>query len=154
MRPVVAGKVPSAKPDRTRRGAARPLPATTVAALRPSETQQLVPGQQPQQARASQHVNGSRLAGPSLPAHSTHLLAHTWLADAAPVAAVAMLLLAGGGLVPWMPLALASEGVQYNPMAGSEALKTAAGVVYIAVVAIFFLRLFRRRAQQATSEVG
>jgi hypothetical protein len=42
----------------------------------------------------------------------------------------------------------------YNPSDGSQVLKTVAGIAYIGVVIAFFVRLFRRRAQQATTEVG
>ncbi|EFN54291.1 expressed protein [Chlorella variabilis] len=42
--------------------------------------------------------------------------------------------------------------VAYNPTGGSDTLKTVAGVAYIGVVIFFFLRLFQRRAQKATSE--
>ena len=49
------------------------------------------------------------------------------------------------------PAALAAEGVTYNPEAGSETLKTVAGVGYIILVLIYFVRLFKKRADRATS---
>lgn len=48
--------------------------------------------------------------------------------------------------------AAAAEAVAYNNGAGSEALKAAAGVGYIAAVAVYFAFLFKRRAAKFTSE--
>jgi len=50
------------------------------------------------------------------------------------------------------PPALADTGVTYNPQDGSETLKTVAGVGYIILVIIYFFRLFKKRADKATSE--
>jgi hypothetical protein len=47
--------------------------------------------------------------------------------------------------------AAAAEAVAYNNGAGSEALKTAAGVGYIAAVAVYFAFLFKRRVAKFTS---
>ncbi|KAK9811259.1 hypothetical protein WJX72_000726 [[Myrmecia] bisecta] len=40
----------------------------------------------------------------------------------------------------------------YNPAGGSELVKNVFGFLYVVVVAVFVVRLFRRRAQRATSE--
>jgi hypothetical protein len=40
----------------------------------------------------------------------------------------------------------------YNPEGGAELFKNAAGVAYIALVIFYFVRLFKRRADTATSQ--
>jgi len=51
------------------------------------------------------------------------------------------------------PIALADEITSsYNPGDGEGVLKTAAGVGYLLLVAIYFLRLFSKRAKQAKTE--
>lgn len=58
-------------------------------------------------------------------------------------------------LLPWallVPLSLASDtGVAYNPEGGSDTFKTIAGVGYIILVIVYFVRLFKKRADRATS---
>lgn len=49
------------------------------------------------------------------------------------------------------PPALA-EGLAYNPEGGAELFKNVAGVAYIALVIFYFVRLFKRRADTATSQ--
>ncbi len=49
------------------------------------------------------------------------------------------------------PAALAAEGVMYNPESGSETFKTVAGVGYIILVIVYFVRLFKKRADRFTS---
>lgn len=66
----------------------------------------------------------------------------------------ATLLLTASPLLLYSPTALAAaEGlVPYNPAGGEETLKTVAGVAYIGLVIFYFVRLFRKRAQKATTE--
>ena len=84
--------------------------------------------------------------------------ADTWPASAAGFEAAAGLLLASSSsLLLWAPAAAAAAeeaAAAYNPEGGSDTVKTVAGVAYIGLVIFYFVRLFRRRAQQATSEVG
>lgn len=62
---------------------------------------------------------------------------------------------AGAALLCSPKAVLAAEALSsYNPGGGSDTLKTVAGVAYIALVVFYFVRLFRRRAQKATTEVG
>lgn len=49
-------------------------------------------------------------------------------------------------------MAADEAAVAYNNEAGSETVKNVAGVAYVLLVAIFLLRLFKRRADRATSE--
>lgn len=49
------------------------------------------------------------------------------------------------------PASLAAEGVFYNPQEGSDTLKTVAGVGYIILVIVYFVRLFKKRADRFTS---
>lgn len=74
-------------------------------------------------------------------------------ADLPTLAAVAAAL----GSALWAPAALAAaeaaESVPYNPAGGEETVKLVVGVAYLAAVGVYFIWLFRRRAQKATSEV-
>lgn len=45
----------------------------------------------------------------------------------------------------------ADVGVQYDPANGAETLKTIAGIGYIVLVVLYFVRLFKKRADRATS---
>jgi hypothetical protein len=51
-----------------------------------------------------------------------------------------------------LPAAALAEGVAYNPEGGSEVFRTAAGVAYIGLVIFYFVRLFKRRAEKATTQ--
>jgi len=60
------------------------------------------------------------------------------------------LLIAGSLLCP-VAFADAASSVAYNPQDGAETLKTVAGVGYIILVVFYFIRLFKKRADRATS---
>jgi len=50
------------------------------------------------------------------------------------------------------PAAFAMDAVVYSPQDGAETLKTVAGVAYIGLVVLYFIRLFQKRADKFTSE--
>jgi hypothetical protein len=60
-----------------------------------------------------------------------------------------------GLLVPLLgcAAALADEGVAYKSGAGMDVLKLLAGVAYIILVVVFVVRLLKKRATNATSQV-
>lgn len=50
-------------------------------------------------------------------------------------------------------VAAAADGaVAYQPGGGADTLKTVAGVAYIGLVIVYFFRLFKKRADMATSK--
>ena len=65
--------------------------------------------------------------------------------------------LTSGSLLLWAPIALAADDggllAVYDPAGGADTLKTVAGVGYIGLVIVYFVRLFSKRAKTATSEV-
>ena len=85
------------------------------------------------------------------PSRSTPSPAPFALDDAAVLRAAGIVV---AGVLLLCPAALAADaggGVVYNPEAGSDTLKTVAGVAYIGLVIVYFVRLFKKRADRATS---
>jgi hypothetical protein len=50
-------------------------------------------------------------------------------------------------------LALAEEAIKYDPGSAPDVLKNVAGGVYVLLIAIFAVRLLRKRAKFATEQV-
>lgn len=112
-------------------------------------------GVQSNRAGCSQRdVAVSRLyAAPRRDAEPPASAAVSEAADAPALLAVGLALALAGALAVAAPAGAAESGVAYEPGAGGGLLKSLAGVAYLALVAVFVLRLLRKRANSSLTQV-
>lgn len=100
-------------------------------------------------AREAREARAEAASRPEQEQQQSHLFSATCAHSASWMAAC----IASSGSWLLVPPVLAAEAVKYEPGSGSDVLKTLAGAAYIILVVVYFVRLFRKRAQTATGEV-
>jgi hypothetical protein len=73
--------------------------------------------------------------------------------DAPAFLAAGLALALAGALAAAAPAGAAESGVAYEPGAGGGLLKSLAGAAYLALVAVFVLRLLSKRANSSLTQV-